>query len=610
MLFMILLFALISRLAYLLTYFNNDPFSKVLILDSLRYNAWAQAIIQGGIFESGAFYQAPIYPYFLAFLYWSFGHSFAVIYIVQMLIGLGSVLILFFLTRKYFSEKIALLSSFIYSLYGTVIFFESKLLPETIAIFMNLLFLYVFSSYDQNAQNERRFSKNSILWISGCLLGVSCLIRPNMLLLIPFLCVWILLSRTLRESRETLSWRVKISRGIVHACVFSIGALMVILPVTLKNYLETDDFVLISLNGGITFAQGNNPYAGGIYTPLPGFSGDISHQRTEERYYAQGQEKRGLSDAEVSTFWFRKGLKFIKENPVRWLTLEAKKLFYFFDDYEHSLEYSYSVERSYVTNLSILPFALLISSALLGLFVSFPWRGKAPLIFYLLVQFLTVMIFYMSSRYRLPSIPVLCLFSGQGLFFIMEEVRRKKTRKVLLSILFVVIISIFSFMKMGGVYDLEEASSYGNLGTAFNAAGLLQEALSSFEKQAELDPESAYALFNTGVVLSKMGKEVEAVHYYERVIKMNPSLAEAYNNLGVLFVKWGDCSKAEIFFMKAIHTKPFSLNPYVNLITCYLMKGDVEKVMRIKGMADLNGVRIPPQLEREIQDRILEESFR
>ncbi len=605
----ILFFALLSRLIFLFSYLNKDPFSEVLILDSLRYDLWARAILDGRLFESGAFYQAPLYPHFLFIVYWIFGHSFLFIYIIQNLVGIANIVILFLIARRYFSEWVALLSSLIFSLYGTAIFLECKLLPETIAIFINLILLYILSRYQFTHTKIRKVSKVLILWMIGIFLGISCLVRPYMLLLIPFLCLWFLFMKDWSKDEEIFSWRSISLKKIMNLLVFMSGIFLIIFPITLRNYFASGDFVPISLNGGITFAQGNNPYAKGIFTPLPGFSGEILHQGKEERYYAQAQEKSELSDMEVSAFWFRKGFQYIKEDPIQWLYLEWKKLFYFFDNYEHSLEYNYAVERHHTVNISVIPFGLIMPFAFLGILVSLPWRHRIPLMLYLSVLFLTTMLFYASSRYRFPAIPVFCLFAAHGLFFLKEISQRKEVMKVILSILLVTSVSIFSFLKRGDVYRFEEASAYGNLGTAYNSAGMFQESLSSFKRQMELDPDSAYAHFNIAVILSEMGKEGEAVKYYEKAIRINPSLAEAYNNLGIILVKWGECSEAERLFLKAINMKPFHLNPYINLIRCYLSKGEIEKIIKIKGMADRNGVKIPQTLEREIQDRVFEESF-
>ncbi len=602
----ILIFAIISRLAYLLTYLNNNPFSEALILDSHRYNQWALKILEGTSFESGAFYQAPFYPYFLASLYWIFDKSLPTVFIIQMAIGVANIFIVFLLAKRYFSDRVALLSSFIFSLYGPAIFFESKLLPETLAIFVNLLLLYFLSSYDRQSWNRFRISKIFLMLFGGLFLGLSCLIRPNMLLFAPFAVLWIILKKDSMGSHNPISRRLEIQRRLLYAFIFSVGVSLIIFPVTLRNYLESGEIVLISLNGGLTFYQGNNPYAEGVYTLLPGFSNDIAHHRIEERHYAEVEAQRDLSDVETSRFWLRKALKFMKDNPVQWIILEAKKLFYFFDNYEHSLAFSYPLERRYVTNISILPFAFLISFAVLGILGSFPWKERMPLIFYLFVQFLAVMLFFMSSRYRVPSVPVLCIFSGYGFFLLLKEMSRGNILRVVGATLLILIVAIFSFLKIGDVYQYEESSSHGSLGIAFDTIGMHQQALSSFEKQVELDPESPLALYNIGVVLVKMGKSEKAISYYEKAIELDPTLSEAYNNLGMIYINGGDYSLAEFFFQKAMNVKPYLEQPYINLISCYLMKGDMGKAIETKNLADLNGVRIPQGLEQEIH-RIIEE---
>ncbi|MEW5807742.1 MAG: tetratricopeptide repeat protein [Acidobacteriota bacterium] len=600
----ILIFSALSRFVYLITYLGRNPFAKVLILDSLKYDQWAKAILEGRLFEEGAFYQAPFYPYFVSFIYSIFSPSPVGVYVVQMLIGLATTLLVFLVAKRYFSGRTALLASAIFALHPTITFFESKLLPETLAILIGLMLLYMLKGYAES--EERRTGPVTLLLSagSGILLGISCLIRPNMLLLFPLAFLWIMLSgwRKKHLTDEAAAGKgVRIfGRRIVHAAAFSAGFLVAILPVTYRNYLRSGDFVLISLNGGITFCQGNNPYAYGIYTPLPGFSGDIVQQRMEERYYAQAQSKRALSDQEISRFWFDKGLQFIRMHPWQWVLLEMKKFFYFFDSYEHSLEYNYSIEREYVINMAFIPFGIIISFALFGIIASYPWRGKAPLMLYLSVQFFTVMIFYMSSRYRLPAVPVLCIFAGAGISHIMDIGQPGKIRKSVFAMMAIIVISVFSFLKMGDVYRFEEAASYGNLGTAFNAAGMHEEAISSFKKQSDLDPRSAYAPFNIAVVLAKMGRNGEAVEYYQKTIAINPDLAEAYNNLGVIFVNWGECAKAEVLFLKAIELKPFFANPYNNLATCYFVKGELQKAMEMVRLAKSRGLSISEELEKEI----------
>src|SRR5436309_14444256 len=49
---------------------RSSPFFSVLIGDARGYDQWAQRIAGGDWVGRDVFYQAPLYPYFLAFIYW------------------------------------------------------------------------------------------------------------------------------------------------------------------------------------------------------------------------------------------------------------------------------------------------------------------------------------------------------------------------------------------------------------------------------------------------------------------------------------------------------------------------------------------------------------
>src|SRR5688500_7506919 len=85
---LIFTFAAATRAAYLVAYRSFDPFYFIPLMDAARYDRWGRAIARGEIFEPGAFYQAPLYPYFVGALYASFGARPLVVYVAQMILGL------------------------------------------------------------------------------------------------------------------------------------------------------------------------------------------------------------------------------------------------------------------------------------------------------------------------------------------------------------------------------------------------------------------------------------------------------------------------------------------------------------------------------------------
>src|SRR4051812_24913357 len=89
-----LLFAGIVALAFAvrLAYFaevRSLPLFNALIVDAKSYGDWSDRIVAGDWLGDTTFYQAPLYPYFLALIKLAFGHGLWPIRIVQ--IALGSV---------------------------------------------------------------------------------------------------------------------------------------------------------------------------------------------------------------------------------------------------------------------------------------------------------------------------------------------------------------------------------------------------------------------------------------------------------------------------------------------------------------------------------------
>src|SRR5207247_9027936 len=66
---------------------RNAPFFTLLMGDARGYDEWAQRIAGGDWIGRDGFYQAPLYPYFLASIYWIAGRSPALVRIAQALLG-------------------------------------------------------------------------------------------------------------------------------------------------------------------------------------------------------------------------------------------------------------------------------------------------------------------------------------------------------------------------------------------------------------------------------------------------------------------------------------------------------------------------------------------
>src|SRR5262245_3016598 len=99
------------------------PLFDVLIGDSKRYVEWATTIAGGDWIGTGAFYQAPLYPYLLALLFKAFGTSIGVIRVAQALAGGLACLLIAMAGRHIFDARTGLVAGLLLALYAPAIFF-------------------------------------------------------------------------------------------------------------------------------------------------------------------------------------------------------------------------------------------------------------------------------------------------------------------------------------------------------------------------------------------------------------------------------------------------------------------------------------------------------
>src|SRR5437016_6729583 len=97
---------------------RSSPFFSVLIGDARGYDQWAQRIPGGDWLGRDVFYQAPLYPYFLALTYSLAGRSLMLVRIVQAVIGSCSCVLIAAAARRVFSARAGLIAGLILAVYA------------------------------------------------------------------------------------------------------------------------------------------------------------------------------------------------------------------------------------------------------------------------------------------------------------------------------------------------------------------------------------------------------------------------------------------------------------------------------------------------------------
>ncbi|MFQ5877272.1 MAG: glycosyltransferase family 39 protein, partial [Acidobacteriota bacterium] len=292
--------ALAVRLVYV-AQIRDLIYFDVPLVDGANYFRSASAIAGGDLLGGrGAFWQPPLYPYFLALLIALFGRRMTAIYTVQAAVGSLSCLLVYFVGRRVFGERAGLLAAAVTVLYGPLVYFDAQPLIPVLHIALTLagllLLLRAGGVPGPAASPRRDWCLGGLAW------GLSAIATPNILLAVPAAALWA--RRRARPARRPLA-------------LFLIGVCAPIALVTARNAVVARELILISSNGGINFYIGNNPDYRRTTQIRPG---------GEFERLAQEPENLGILGAGGRSRYFaRRAVTFLVSRPGQALRLYGRK---------------------------------------------------------------------------------------------------------------------------------------------------------------------------------------------------------------------------------------------------------------------------------------------
>lgn len=586
-LFMLLGAAFLFKLAYVIQ--SSDALSiTVPIMDSKYYDREAQQIAAGKLIRRTAFFMGPLYPYVLAAIYTIFGRDFMIVRILQVAGATLTIALTYFLGIRIFRPSAAFVGVVMLALYGAMTFHEGEMLMMWLGTLINtsaLLVLY-----------RRRSNKGYFKYAAaGFLIGLSALARANILLFLPVVLVWVLfLSGEDRRVRKAI---------VTAAC-----AMLAISPATIHNYLAAKDFVLITSNGGVNFYIGNGEEATGLFYPARDITFDTEENSSShiERVFG-----RAMKPSEVSRYWFGRGFAFIKENPGKEVRLLLKKTAVFFNGYEVPQIESYDIARARhsVLRLLFVNFWMVVSLGLFGIFFAArAWRQHFLLYGFVFSYAVSIILFFVTARYRIQVAPVLCLFAGHALVVALPQALRNIRRgaaaiAVLLVIVYFTRPALFAFpekevewreaihqarrmsevgrraeamAEINRAVELfpEVAESYIQRAIVYKEAGNYFKAVEDYSKALRILPDVPSVRYDLAQTLRRLRMYGPAIEEYEKAIGLDPVKLEAYNNLGITYMEMGNLDRAIEYFEKVIRIDARYTKAYNNLGAALAQKGD------------------------------------
>lgn len=399
---LLLVAVLLARLAILIEFLRDNPFSEVLFSDAWVYWYMAGQKAAGQWIEASPFLQAPLYPNLLGLWRWA-GGDLTGLYIVQLFVGLATIWLVADATRRRFGASAGLLAALLFALLAEPALAFTYVLADTLQLFLMALALWCWVQLAETPNPGWR-------WVAGtgAVLGLLALAWPPAQLLVPVYVLWLLFTRN--------PWPVRLG----HAVAGGFMALLLISPATVHNYHVDGTFILISANGGINLYQGNNPDAEGIVTPIPGMRSVRQHMFHDAALIVQREQGRPDSWKTIDDYFRDQALDWWRENPRDGLVLTARKLFWFASstDYDNVATLSLLREHGLYQLASLAPLKLpwLLGLVLLGVILCLrrPVR-YAPELAMVGLVLLVCLMFYYSGRFRLPIAPVACALTAAAL---------------------------------------------------------------------------------------------------------------------------------------------------------------------------------------------------
>ncbi len=521
---------------------RDDLFSKILIIDAKFYDQWALEITGGDWLGKTIFHQDPLYAYFLALCYKIFGHDYTSVRFVQAVLDTGTVAFIYVLGNA-IAPGVGMVAAALAAFYAPMIYYVGLLDKTTLTLFLISMSLALFS-VALKRQNRWLFAA------TGITLGLSVLTRGNFLLVGIALGLWLSISSDYQTFRDNL----------LSAGTLLIGLSAIIGIVSLRNYAVGREFVLVTTNVGLNFAIGNNPSGSGGYVEPPFIRGIPEHEFSDSKAFAESQlGKRIPRDSEVSSFFIGQGIRFITQKPWQWLRLMGKKIFLFLNSLEISETYSFNYFKALhpgILGLTI-SFGLLAPLGICGLLAV----SKNPNARWLLVTgaiyALSVIVFFVTSRYRIPIILILIPTAA----YYIIEVRKSDLPKVLDLVWPLIPIGLLCNWQPQWLENRlaksDRATPHSLIGNILYQNGQHHEAIREFEIAKSLLPEDGMNYLYLSQCYDRLGQQDKVIESLEGAIRVNPMLDQAYANLAVVLADKGDYNRAFRTLSQAMRLKPY-----------------------------------------------------
>ena len=398
LLIFLFLFSLLVRIPAILIFGDMYLENEWYILVNHLYNYGKFSLINFGDFFMPNLFMPPLYAFYLyCFKFFNFSTELYIqaVLISQIILSSFSVVIFYNLNKFFFSNKISILGTLIFSLFPLHIYACTQVSSVILQVFLITVFLYFFLKI---------LKKNNLFNI--CFLSLS----SGLLILLrgEFIALFVL---------SILYLVLFLKLNIKSILIIILLTLFVVSPYLVRNILVFDT-ITITKSIGRNLWKGNN-----AQTDVEGKS-YLQRELAEKNYnYISNLDlnQKDLNlverlnqipadkyyDINVDKVFYNEGIKNIKNEPIKYLRLYVKKMLSFiFIDLN-------SLYPNYYHPLHYLPVLFISITSIIGIILSKKNSYQINfLILFFIVNIAIVSVFFILPRYKLAILPLQIIFSN------------------------------------------------------------------------------------------------------------------------------------------------------------------------------------------------------
>ncbi|HUR58387.1 MAG TPA: hypothetical protein VM029_11795 [Opitutaceae bacterium] len=471
-----------------LAWYRHTPLGQVPVLDEQENLVFAENIARGAV-PHEPFYRAPGYALMLAAVRVCgvpIDRLFGAALMLGVVLHAVSATLAALITRTLFAAPAALAAGLLCALNPVFVHYATQALDGTAGLFFFLLGLWLVVP---ELVRTPAIPPSWCRWVGASTAWAAATVtRPNYLLVwcaLPVLAAW--LARG----------------GRTRAIIGSMAGAVVFVAIAGWQSRVSDVAGFLPWQGPYNLWAANQPGVHGrVYIQrhkLPASVGDMNPARAESIYYYRQEVGRAPDDiTALNRHWRGRFLDHIRQHPVVWLGLLTRKSYALLNNWEqyNNKTYAFHRDRSPWLRWNPICWGLLFVAGIAGFsrLATEHVRAAAALAIVVGLTALSILLFFVSARFRLPLAAVAAILAGGALGAPRFWQRWPRPRQIALAA-GTAVAALISFSAFDGVRSRATfVEDHALLARAAMTTGEYAEAWTAASAALELQPVHADAM--------------------------------------------------------------------------------------------------------------------